>query len=127
MVTRILSSFAILFIALLTSNSSFAQESLTKHHPNEPVSQHYEGGLEKLNSDIKAAVIYPAMARKTRRQGNCIIHIRIAADGTVSDYELISNIGAGCGAEALRVVKTLKFNPPGYDRDYKIAVNFSLK
>ncbi len=122
--TRILSTALVAFFFMLISPSTFAQSD---HDPNEPVAQHYEGGLSQLNADIKSRMVYPAMARKMRKQGTCVIHVRIAADGTTSQHKIVKNIGAGCGAEALRVVKTLKFKPTGYDRDYKVAVKFSLR
>ena len=41
--------------------------------------------------------------------------------------KFVSNPGGGLGDEAVRVVKLLKFTPPGYRFQTQIPVNFSLK
>ena len=47
-------------------------------------------------------------------------------DGHFDHVKIVKNIGGGCGDEALRIVKTLKFNAPGYVADYNIPVKFKL-
>ena len=66
------------------------------------------------------------MAKRNRRQGTCIIHVKLMEDGTFDHVKVVKNIGAGCGEEAARVVNTLKFNAPGYVADYNIPVKFKL-
>lgn len=123
MKAKILTLSLIAFLFTLSVNTQ--AQSTAGHHPNEPIAQHYEGGLEKLNADIQAAIVYPMMAKRSRKQGTCVIKLKLHADGTASTYEIVKNIGLGCGKEALRVVKTLKFNAPGFDQDYKVAVKFT--
>lgn len=108
------------FVFLLSSSHTYAQKKQSKL----AVAQHYEGGQEKLLADIDAKVIKPPMMKKTRKKGMCTIQIHLKADGTVSRYSIVKQLGYGSGEEALRVVKTLKFKAPGYDNDYNIPVNF---
>lgn len=122
MKTKVLLSFAALMAIIVFNNTAKAQLSKTI-----PVAQHYEGGQAKLLADIKKAVVYPIMARRTRKQGRCVVRITLRADGSVTAYKVVKELGYGTGAEAKRVVKTLKFNAPGYDQDYDVPVDFSLK
>jgi len=91
-----------------------------------PVATHYEGGQEALLTDIQKMVQYPPMAKRNRIEGECIVAMTLEKDGQVSNYKLIKNIGGGCGDEAMRVVKELKFNAPGYRVDLTVPVKFAL-
>lgn len=91
-----------------------------------PIAQHYEGGQEALLADIQKKLQYPIMAKKNRIQGECIVSLSLDKDGKPEDYKLLKNIGGGCGDEALRVVKMLKFKAPGYRVDGSVPVKFSI-
>ncbi len=91
-----------------------------------PAAQYYEGGQEAMYKFINDNKIYPPNAKRNRIQGECIIHLVIEADGKTSNLSVVKNISGGCGDEALRVVKLLKFNPPGYRFDTNIPVYFKL-
>lgn len=93
---------------------------------NLPIAEHYEGGEEKLLADIQTELQYPATAKRNRIQGTCIIHVKLLEDGTFEYAKIVKNIGGGCGDEAARVVKTLKFKAPGYSAEYNIPVKFKL-
>ena len=92
-----------------------------------PVATHYEGGQDALLADIQKIMQYPPMAKRNRIEGECIIAMTLEKDGQVSNYKLIKNIGGGCGDEAMRVVKALKFNAPGYRVDLTVPVKFTLQ
>ncbi|MGV3502485.1 MAG: energy transducer TonB [Adhaeribacter sp.] len=93
-----------------------------------PAAQHYEGGQPAMYQFIAKELMYPAMARRNRFQGQCIISFTLNEDGSTANHKVIKNIGAGCGEEALRVVKLLKFNAPGPGGSMvaSIPVNFKL-
>ncbi|MES2733423.1 MAG: energy transducer TonB [Bacteroidota bacterium] len=91
-----------------------------------PVATHYEGGQEVLLADIQKMLQYPPMAKRNRIEGECIIAFTLEKDGQVSNYKVIKNIGGGCGDEAMRVAKALKFNAPGYRVDLTVPVKFTL-
>jgi len=112
-------SFYTLLVGLLIATASFIQTGV-------PIAEHYEGGETKLMQDIAKELQYPAMAKRSRKQGTCIVHVKLMEDGTFAYVKIVKNIGAGCGAEAVRVVKTLKFNAPGYVANYNIPVKFKL-
>ncbi|HSZ24549.1 MAG TPA: energy transducer TonB [Cytophagaceae bacterium] len=114
-----------IIIALI---STMTIESANAQNPSKsiPAAQYYEGGQVEMYKFIDANKIYPINAKKSRTQGECIIHVVIEADGKTSAATIVSNIGGGCGAEALRVVKLLKFRAPGYKVDANIPVYFKL-
>ncbi|MDB4834976.1 energy transducer TonB [Cyclobacteriaceae bacterium] len=91
------------------------------------IAQHYTGGEEKLLADIQKAIVYPAKAKRMRMQGTVYIHCKLLANGTIAYTKITKKIGGGCDDEAVRVVKSLKFNAPGYDGEYNIPVKFTLK
>ena len=76
--------------------------------------------------DIAIELQYPAMAKRNRIQGTCIIHVKLMEDGHLDHVKVVKNIGGGCGDEAARIVKTLKFKTPGYVADYNIPVKFKI-
>ncbi|HSI90270.1 MAG TPA: energy transducer TonB [Adhaeribacter sp.] len=91
-----------------------------------PIADHYEGGQAAMYEFINSNLQYPMMAKRNRIQGQCIISVTLNADGTTTNMRILKNIGGGCGEEALRVVKLLKFNAPGYSIQTGIPVNFRL-
>jgi protein TonB len=128
--------FALLtLISISFTQSVFAQEGTSDKdkkiiamYDSEtiPIAEHYEGGKDALVLAIHEEMKYPIMARKSRTQGKCIVHLKLEADGTTSNFRVVKNQGATTGEEARRVVETLKFNAPGYDIEYNIPVIFKL-
>ncbi|WP_439881625.1 energy transducer TonB [Pontibacter sp. MBLB2868] len=91
-----------------------------------PLAEHYEGGLEAMYKAIYKELTYPALAKRNRVQGECIIGFTINEDGSTSDFKVLRNVGAGTGEEALRVAKLLKFKSPGYSLNGSIPILFKL-
>jgi protein TonB len=91
-----------------------------------PVAQHFEGGQPAMYEFIAKELVYPPMARRNRFQGQCVVSFTLNADGSTANHKIIKNIGGGCGEEALRVVKLIKFNAPGYSMTSSIPINFKL-
>jgi protein TonB len=91
-----------------------------------PAAQYYEGGQTAMYTFINSQLLYPPTAKRNRIQGECIIGGTLEADGTMSNITVVKNIGGGCGEEAARLVKLLKFNPPGFKSQTSIPVYFKL-
>lgn len=70
--------------------------------------------------------LYPPIAKRNRIQGECVCTMYIDADGKVTGGLVVKDVGGGCGTEALRVLKLLKFKPVGYKVDVNIPVYFKL-
>ncbi len=91
-----------------------------------PVAEYYEGGQEAMYAFIDQELKYPVMARRNRIQGQCIVSFTLNTDGTLSGVKLVKQIGGGCGEEALRIVKLLKFNNPDYAILTSLPITFKL-
>jgi|SRR6478735_8422148 len=91
-----------------------------------PVAQYYEGGQAAMYEFINKNLQYPPIAKRNRIQGQCIVSVTLNADGTTTNMKILKNMGAGTGEEALRIIKLLKFNAPGYSVQSSIPVNFKL-
>ena len=91
-----------------------------------PFAEFYEGGQAALYDFIGQQMQYPPLAKRNRIMGQVIIGFTMNEDGTVANAKVLKNIGGGCGDEALRVVKLLKFSAPGFASNYSIPINFKL-
>lgn len=113
---------AIVLFTIATTFPGFAQSS----EKVIPIAEHYEGGQEAMLKFIGDNIIYPPMAKRNRMQGECIISVVLEADGRLNNIRIVKNIGGGCGDEAARVVKLMKFRAPGYRMQTSIPVRFKL-
>ena len=57
---------------------------------------------------VQKQLKYPTIARENGIQGMCPVRFVVRSDGSISDIQLLRDIGAGCGKEALRVTTMLK-------------------
>ncbi|MEZ4988101.1 MAG: energy transducer TonB [Saprospiraceae bacterium] len=78
--------------------------------------------LKFLYSNIN----YPARARENGIQGTVVVTFVIEKDGSLSNIELAKDIGAGCGEEAVRVVRMMPPFIPGMQDDELVRVQFNL-
>ncbi|QHT65736.1 energy transducer TonB [Rhodocytophaga rosea] len=114
----------VICICVLAGFASFAQSA--GNGKVVPVAEHYPGGKEALLADIQKNMIYPPMAKRNRIHGECVVAFTLEENGKMVNHKLIKNIGAGCGDEAMRIVRALKFNAPGYRVDATVPVRFDL-
>ncbi|GAB3199898.1 protein TonB [Pontibacter aydingkolensis] len=91
-----------------------------------PVAEFYEGGVEAMYKAIYKELNYPALAKRNRVQGDCIISFTLNEDGSMQGFKILRNAGAGTGEEALRVTRLLKFNAPGFAVNASIPIMFKL-
>jgi protein TonB len=114
--------------AFFTSITAFAQNSVNaKAEKTLPVAEHYEGGREALLADIQKNLQYPPVAKRNRVHGECVVAFTLEENGKMVNQKLIKNIGGGCGEEAMRIVRNLKFKAPGYRVDATVPVRFDLQ
>lgn len=82
-------------------------------------------GWEEFYRYAKKSTRYPAEAREAKVQGNTMIKFKVA-DGAVEDVAVVAKLGAGCDAEAMRIIVSY----PGYKHikagDYTLKFTFTL-
>ena len=69
---------------------------------------------------------YPGLAQNNGIEGNVIVRFVVERDGSITGAEVIRDIGGGCGAEALRVVKSMPHWIPGKQQGRPVRVQFVL-
>lgn len=117
---------AVFFAFMAMGAFAFGSANPPVQTGNLPVAEHYPGGQDSLIAHLQRSIQYPAMAKRNRIMGQCIVGFVLNEDGAISNLKLLKDVGAGTGQEALRVVPLLKFNAPGYTQYYSIPVNFKM-
>ncbi|MBI1227963.1 MAG: TonB family protein [Bacteroidetes bacterium] len=78
--------------------------------------------LQFIYSNIK----YPVEARTNGVEGTVYVSFIITKEGRVTDIEIVRNIGAGTGEEAVRVVRLMPQWVPGRVEDVPVTCKFNL-
>ncbi len=95
-------------------------ENLKKKEERDKCSQ------EKLLEFIYSNIRYPEIAKETHVEGVVVVQFVVEPDGSISNIKVVRDIGAGCGEEAMRVVKMMPKWIPGRQRTKKVRVLFNL-
>jgi TonB family protein len=78
-------------------------------------------------------IIYPERAKKKKLEGQVIVQFVVEKDGSITNVQVIHDIGEGCGEEVVRAMQHLPKLVPGTDEGlpvrvlYKAPFNFVLK
>lgn len=86
----------------------------------------YPGGLEALSQFIAANIKYPQLAKENNITGRVFVTFVVEKDGRVTDVKVLRDIGGGCGAEAVRVVKSMPRWKPGKQLGKPVRTQFNL-
>jgi protein TonB len=81
---------------------------------------------EKMLQFIYGNIKYPAIARENGVEGMVVVKFVVEKDGSITAAEVVRDIGAGCGQEALRVVGMMPKWEPGKQRGRPVRVQFNL-
>lgn len=127
-------------------NANKAQEEFTRVEVEEEVEEveeeiflvveedaEFPGGLEALSKYLSENIKYPQLAKENNIEGRVFVSFVVEKDGRVGNIKILRDIGGGCGAEAVRVVKSMPRWKPGKQRgkpvrsQFNLPVNFSLK
>lgn len=81
---------------------------------------------EKMNTFIYSNLLYPEIAKESAVQGIVVVRFAVEKDGSLTNIEVVRDIGAGCGEEALRIVKAMPKWNPGKQRGREVRVQFNL-
>jgi TonB family protein len=85
------------------------------------------GNENELPAFISKNIKYPEIALENGIEGIVIIGFTVDEEGKCSDVRIVKDIGAGCGAEAMRVFnRTLNFWLPGELNGLPVSVPMTL-
>ena len=81
---------------------------------------------EKLLQFVYKNIKYPAIARENGVEGMVVIRFVVEKDGSITDAQVVRDIGAQCGNEAMRIVNMMPKWNPGKQRGRAVRVQFNL-
>lgn len=81
----------------------------------------FKGGGKAFKQHIYGQLRYPAEARRAGIEGVVRVRYKIDHHGQVTETKILTSLGHGCDEEAIRVIKTLRFEVP---KSYKRKVAF---
>lgn len=86
----------------------------------------FPGGIDSLYAWIQNNIQYPVYARENNITGKVYVTFAVERDGSISNPKVLRDIGGGCGAEAIRIVKAMPRWNPGKQRGKPVRVQFNL-
>lgn len=86
----------------------------------------FPGGMEALYKYLGQNIKYPQLARENGITGKVYVTFVVEKDGSIANPRILRDIGGGCGAEAIRVVKAMPKWSPGKQRGKAVRVQFNL-
>ena len=86
----------------------------------------FPGGMDALYKYLAENIKYPQLARDNGITGKVYVTFVVERDGSIANPKILRDIGGGCGAEALRVVKSMPKWTPGKQRGKAVRVQFNL-
>ena len=90
----------------------------------EPAS--FPGGFSEWGKFLQDNMKYPKMAKRLRIEGKVQLSFIVAADGSISDIEVLRSIGGGCDEEAKRVLEMSPKWNPGLQRGNPVKSRMSI-
>ena len=93
----------------------------------------FPGGLEGFSKYLSKNIKYPDIARLIGINGNVIVSFVVGSDGKVVEARPIRCIGAGCDAEAVKVIEMSPDWTPGFQKgkpvrcQYTVPINFNIE
>jgi len=86
----------------------------------------FPGGSTAMLDFLAANIKYPEEARQKKLEGVVAVIFIINKDGSVSDVQVVKEIGSGCGAEAKRVVEAMPNWAPGESKGQPVRCRYTL-
>ncbi len=93
----------------------------------------FPGGEEELIKFISKNINYPPIARENGITGRVTLAFVVGNDGSISNINVLRDIGGGCAEEAIRVVKKMpkwkagRQNGKPVNVEFNLPINFELR
>lgn len=94
---------------------------------------HFVGGKKAMRDFIVGNLVYPQEAIKNKIEGSVHCRYKLNHLGKVVEVDVLSGIGYGCDQEAVRLIKSMTFEPPKIPHKIRaffqktIRIHFKLK
>jgi len=82
--------------------------------------------VPKIQAFINKNIVYPDSARARNVEGVVVVRFSVTEEGKITHLELIRTIGAGCGQEAMRVVRMMPDFRPALRDGLPVATKMTL-
>ena len=82
----------------------------------------FPGGAAAMAQFIQKNLKYPEIALENGIEGTVVVEFVVERDGSITNIKVLKEIGAGCGNEAMRIVKLMPKWNPGKQRDMPVRV-----
>ncbi|MEL6558742.1 MAG: M56 family metallopeptidase, partial [Bacteroidota bacterium] len=86
----------------------------------------YAGGMEAMYNYLANNIKYPEQAQRLGVEGRVFVQFIVHKDGSLSGVKTIKGIGAGCDAEAVRVIKNMPNWIPGKQSGQTVKVRMVM-
>ena len=86
----------------------------------------FPGGSQELLKYLAKNIKYPDIARENGYEGSVALSFIVDANGNISDVSILRDVPGGCGAEAVRVVKSMPPWKPGKQNGKPVKVKYKL-
>lgn len=81
---------------------------------------------KQLYEYLYANIDYPKIAVENGIEGRVVLRFVVGKDGSIRDLQVLRDIGAGCGEEAIRVVENMPAWTPGRQHNKPVSVIYTL-
>lgn len=86
----------------------------------------FPGGQAALMEYFAENIEYPAFALENNIQGRVIVQFIIEKDGSITNIEVVRDLGGNCGREAVRVIRKMPNWQPAQQNDRTVRSKFVL-
>ena len=86
----------------------------------------FPGGSKALMEYISRNIQYPEIARENGYEGTVALSFVVNQDGNITDVTILRDVPGGCGAEAVRVIKSMPAWKPGRQNGNVVKVRYKL-
>ena len=101
-------------------------ENQTYSYTTQTSAPEYGEGMNKLNSFLQKAIVYPISAIDNEVEGTVIINFTVEKDGTLTNIKTAKRLGFGIEEEAIRVLKLTKNWKPALQNGKPISIAYSV-
>ena len=114
------------FLLLLLVAAAPVTSTCAQNKKDKIVMPEYPGGQAALHKFLLKELVYPAEARENNEVGEVLIGFSVGMDGSVSGVRVLRSVSPSLDAEAVRVVKMMKYWAPATKNGVRVRAEMSI-